>query len=269
MLNATLIHSRHNPQLRHWRALVTDARARRKHGQTILDGVHLIDAALQAGVALEAVMVNELRQQQGEISALLERLAPPTKRFLISDALFGQISPVDQPTGIVAQLAIPPAPTTAAPDDAVSLVLDGVQDPGNLGTLLRTAAAAGVATVYCTHGAAQLWSPRVLRAGMGAHFKIARLQENLDPAQLAETLSGSILATTPDVAAPSLYASDLRVRPLVWLIGSEGSGLHPALAARAQTRVNIPMQAGVESLNVASATAVCLFEMLRQTSAAK
>ena len=142
------------------------------------------------------------------------------------------------------------------------VVLDRVQDPGNLGTILRTTAAAGIGDVLLTEGCAQAWSPRVLRAGMGAHFSL-RLREHVDPLALLAGFPGPRLATAPGARARPLYEHDLD-RPVAWLFGAEGQGLSPALLAAADARVVIPMAAAIESLNVGAAVAVCLFEQVRQ-----
>lgn len=267
-MTAELITSRQNPRIRHWHLLATTARARRESGQTLLDGAHLIAAALDARAPIECLIINELRAEHPEIAALRRRAAhlPHT---LVTDALFRHLSPVEHPTGILALLPIPQASAdpTAQPPAPTTVILEAIQDPGNLGTLLRTAAAAGIHHVHCTPGCAQLWSPKVLRAAMGAHFHLPRLTENADPAPLLDRHPGPILATTLSPGARSLWHTDLTARPLVWLFGNEGTGLTPTLAARATHPVTIPMPGGIESLNVAAAAAVCLFEMVRSNTA--
>ncbi len=144
------------------------------------------------------------------------------------------------------------------------LLLEEIQDAGNLGSILRTAAAAGVREVHLSRGSAFAWSPRVLRAGQGAHFSLA-IREGAALAEVAAAFRGSVVATAPD-APESLFALDLRP-PVAWIFGNEGAGISPALAAQATHRAHIPMPGGAESLNVAAAAAVCLFEAVRQRSA--
>ena len=139
-----------------------------------------------------------------------------------------------------------------------------MQDAGNVGTLLRTAAAAGVRDVLLGTGCAGAWTPRVLRAAQGAHFVLA-IHEQVDLATFLHSYPGNSVATVARDGA-SLYALDL-TRPTAWLVGNEGAGLAPELIAAAQTRATIPLSAGSESLNVAAAAAVCLFEMRRQRTA--
>ncbi|MBR0565244.1 RNA methyltransferase [Azoarcus sp. L1K30] len=257
-----LLSSRDNPRVKHLRALGSSARDRRKFGETILDGAHLIEAACQAGMPLKAVFVSPSGMENQEIADLVAALPATVPVTALVDVLFAHVSPVDTPSGILALIDLPGG-TTRLPDASVSLiVLDAVQDPGNLGTILRTAAAAGIGTAWLTPGCAQAWSPRVLRAGMGAHFRID-IAEQVDALQALAGFSGKVLATGLSETACSLYALDLN-GPIAWLFGAEGLGVSPALFERADQIVTIPMAAGIESLNVGAAAAVCLFEQYRQ-----
>ena len=166
-----------------------------------------------------------------------------------------------------AVLAIIDLPQSAPPEplaDSV-VVLDAVQDPGNLGTILRTAAAAGIGRVLLGAGCAQAWSPRVLRAAMGAHF-VLEIEDGIDACARLKGYPGRCLATALGQGASALYGLDLR-RPVALLFGAVGQGLSADLLACADQRVIIPMAAGVESLNVGAAVAVCLFEQARQMRA--
>jgi TrmH family RNA methyltransferase len=267
-----VISSRDNPLVKRLHALATSARERRKVGETLLDGAHLLDAALQRQWPLKAIVVSDSGCEQAEIEGLLGRCAHDIPRYHLPDALFAHISPVDSPSGVIAIIDLPPEPDAASlaeadADAALStahslVVLDAVQDPGNLGTILRTAAAAGVREVLLTAGCAGAWSPRALRAGMGAHFGLC-IRERVDAVHALETFPGAILATALGEDARSLYELDL-ARPVAWLFGAEGQGVSPALLACASQRVTIPMAGDIESLNVAAAVAVCLFEQARQ-----
>ena len=262
------ISSRDNPMVKRLHALANSARERRKLGETLLDGAHLLDAALQQQWPLKAVVVSDSGCAQEEIEDLLARCAHDLPRYQLPDALFAHISPVDSPSGVIAIIDLPPEPDPARLADGAALsahslvVLDGVQDPGNLGTILRTAAAAGVTEVLLTPGCAGAWSPRALRAGMGAHFGL-RIRERVDAVDVLGAFRGAILATALGEGARSLYELDLDA-PVAWLFGAEGQGVSPALLACASQRVIIPMAGDVESLNVAAAVAVCLFEQARQ-----
>ncbi|NML25354.1 TrmH family RNA methyltransferase [Zoogloea dura] len=252
------ISSRDNPAIKHLQALAGSARDRRKAGETLLDGTHLLEVALQHGVAPLQVVVSESGRLQPEIESLLARCTPDSL-VEVPDRLFAQISPVDSPSGVLARVEIPDSP--AAPVQGNCVVLDAVQDPGNLGTILRTAAAVGLRDVVLTPGCAQAWSPRVLRAAMGAHFHLD-IREGVEAAATLAGYPGQILAADL-VDATDLYDIDLG-GPVAWLFGSEGQGLSDGVAALATRRIIIPMPGGMESLNVGVAAAVCLFEQLRQ-----
>lgn len=257
--------SRDNPTVKRLHALATSGRERRKAQQTLLDGPHLVRAALDAGWELKELVVSEPGRRRAEIAALLER-SGATPVIELTDSLFAHVSPVDTPSGLLAVVDMPPPPSTGRLDESL-VVLDGVQDSGNLGTILRTAAAAGIADVLLTPGCAQAWSPRSLRAGMGAQL-VVRVHEHADVAGLLADYPGQILATGLGEGARALYTVDLR-GPVAWLLGAEGQGLSPAVAALATATVTIPMAAAVESLNVSAAAAVCLFEQRRQRGDAR
>lgn len=254
-----IISSRQNPLIKDLHLLASSAQERRKQGKTLLDGVHLVEAAIANQVALSLVCVSEHGFQHPEISALISRLEMSVSCLLLPDPVFGYISPTDTPAGILAVMAMPEQKSGTPIGSCV--VLDGVQDSGNLGTILRTAAAAGIEDILLTDGCAQAWSPRVLRAAMGAHFRL-RIQEKVNLQQVLAAYQGQVLATGVK-DAKTIYALDLSI-PIAWLFGSEGAGISVATAALAQQIVMIPMVSGTESLNVAAAAAVCLFEERRQ-----
>lgn len=184
--------------------------------------------------------------------------------ILLSEAKFRAISSVENGVGV---MFVVDMPELIAPEvlSTSALLLEGVQDPGNMGTILRTAAAAGVTEVYVSGGSVAAWSPKVLRAGMGAHYML-RIYENCD---LAELIAGStvpVLATSLG-ATQSIYDKDLSGET-AWLFGSEGDGVSSELLALSVQQVVIPQNPDVESLNIAAAVAVCLFEQVRQRGSA-
>lgn len=259
------VSSRDNPLVKKLHGLAGSARERRKHGETVLDGVHLVGAALQAGWPLKVLVVSESGAQQAEIASLQARVAVELPCVLLPDTLFARVSPVDAPSGLLALIDLPRPPAPAPFADTV-VVLDAVQDPGNLGSILRTAAAAGVSDVLLTEGCAQAWSPRVLRAGMGAHF-VLRVHEQVDALVALDGFPGPRLATALTPRACPLYETDLH-GAVAWMFGAEGQGLSPALLAAADGVVTIPMAGAIESLNVGAAVAICLFEQLRRRTCA-
>ena len=254
------VSSRDNPRFKRVCALAHTARERRRSGLTVLDGPHLIRAALEAGIVPRELWVSHTGQTQPEIAVLVSAMTDDTDCVCLDDDLFARASPVASPTGLLALIALPAPPEAIRHGDWV--ILDQVQDPGNLGTLLRTAAAAGVAHALLTPGCAQAWSPRVLRAAMGAHF-VLPISEQVDPVGMLREYAGMVVATGVGTAARSLYEADL-TGAVAWLFGAEGAGLSAVLLARADAVVTIPMAARVESLNVAAAAAICLFEQRRQ-----
>lgn len=255
------IASRDNPAFKELRALAHDARRQKREGRTLLDGPHLVAAALDHGVVPELFAVAESAAALPEVAALLARI-PPVPVLCLRDTLFREISELVSPLGILARIAVLPSPTFMPTGDC--LLLDAVQDAGNVGALLRTAAAAGVHDVLLGPGCAGAWTPRVLRAAQGAHFALA-IREQSDLAAFLEAYAGtSVAAVAHD--GHSLYALDF-AGPTAWLFGNEGAGIAPALMARVGRRATIPLAKGSESLNVATAAAVCLFEMRRQRRA--
>ncbi|MDR1462785.1 MAG: RNA methyltransferase, partial [Azoarcus sp.] len=249
----TILVSRDNPRIKRLAALARNERARREHGQTLLDGVHLLDCALAAKVPLLEICVSESGCKRPEIAALLARLPCDSTPVCVPDALFSRLSPVDTPTGILASIAAPP-PAPPQAGQASLIVLDAVQEPGNLGAILRTAAAVGIEAVWLTPGCAQAWAPKTLRAGMGAHFRLC-ISERVDALASLAGYEGKVVATGMGLAARKLFDIDLR-GPLAWIFGAEGQGVSPALLARADEIAAIPMAEGIESLNVGAAAAV-------------
>lgn len=253
------ISSRDNPLYKSLLKLSSTARERSEAGQTLLDGVHLLRAFLDAGGKPQHLIINEQALQDTEIAALLEACAEvPQTQF--DDALFAQLTELKTPTGLLALIDIPAAGIDAAHAQFV-LLLEDIQDPGNLGSMLRSAAAAGCDAVFLSQGCADAWSPRVLRAGMGGHFVLS-IAESCDLLQVAARFTGKILAASLQ-ADLSLYDTNLRGK-LAFAIGNEGAGLSPALQQAAQQQFIIPMPGKVESLNAAASAAVCLFEAVRQ-----
>lgn len=251
------IASRENPRFKALRALADDPR---RQGRALLDGIHLVAVCLDRGISVKQLLVSESGQHNKEIAALLKTVVD-VDCLILRDALFRDISGVGTPTGVAAVIDIPTSPTGEVSGDAV--LLDAVQDAGNVGAIMRTAAAAGVRHVLLGTGCAGAWTSRVLRAGQGAHFSLS-IHEQVDLGAVLATCSGMSIATVA-CGGSNLYERDL-TGPAIWLVGNEGAGLAPELVAAAKMRITIPLANGIESLNVATATAVCLFEANRQRS---
>lgn len=256
----TALRSRDNPRARRWHALARDSRLRARERGALLEGAHLLDAYLSAGGRPRAVLVSESGEQKPEIAALLQRTGlAPTRT---SDALLRWICDAQSPAGLAAEVELPaPAPDVSVAAHAI--FLDGIQDAGNVGTILRSAAAFGADTAVLGPGCADAWSPKVLRAGMGAHFAL-RVAEVPELVPVLSAFKGRLLCADAGrgVAPDSL---DLR-GPLGWIFGAEGRGVSAAVAACASASVRVPLTAGSESLNVAAAAAVLFYERARQLS---
>ena len=251
--------SRDNAAYKAMARLVSSASERRKTGLTVLEGAHLLGAFLEAGGRPEQVMVSQAGFGHAEIARLAERSAPAPVTML-SDALFESISSVESPSGVLACVRTP-APRPADASAKLVMLLEDIQDPGNVGMLLRSAAAAGAEHVLLSPSCAFAWSPKVLRAAMGAHFAV-NIVERADLAAWLAEYRGQSVALAGD-AEQSLYDLDL-TRPTALLVGNEGSGLSAQVRQGATFRARIPMLGRMESLNAAAAGTIAVFEVVRQ-----
>jgi TrmH family RNA methyltransferase len=259
MVDPVRISSPDNPLYRTVKKLVGSARERRKSRRTVLDGWHLLEAYAQIHGAPEKVLLAERAAAGAEARHWLPGI-DARRIAVLEDRLFDRLAPVDEPSGVLSLIAIPGPPPQAG---VFRLLLEDIQDPGNLGSILRSAAAAGADVVHLSKGCADAWSPKALRGGMGAQFRLA-LHEHADLVAAARGFPGQVIATSLE-ASESLYALDL-TGPCAFVFGNEGAGLSDDLLAAASHRVRIPMPGAIESLNAAAAAAVCLFERVRQRS---
>ena len=255
MAEPRAISSKDNPLLVRVRKLVADPGAYRKLGEVWLEGDHLCAAfAARGGRALQAVLTSQAWQRP----ALRELAGQAASVAIVPPELMAGLSTLESPPAIGFLVATPTAP--AITPNAATVVLDRLQDAGNVGAILRSASAFGFAQVVALKGTAALWSPKVLRAGMGAHFGL-RLVEGVDAAALA-ALRMPLLATSSH-AGQALHEVDLPW-PCAWVLGHEGQGVSAELQQRCAIALRIPQPGGEESLNVAAAAAVCLYESARQ-----
>lgn len=261
-----VIRSAANPRYRSLRALIDDARARRRSGQSVLEGEHLVRAWLERGgpVVEWVVAESSARPLMAAFPAfarfLASRatgLAPPR---ILADRLLAQASSLPSPPPVLAIIETPQAALPATLDGDL-VILDRLQDPANVGAVLRTIAAAGLSRVITTPGTAACWSPKALRAGMGGQFALT-LHEGVDFEQILARLTVPLVATVAH-GGKALAEADLRPA-LAWWLGNEGEGIAVADGARASLQLRIDQSTAVESLNVAAAAAVCLFEQRRQ-----
>ena len=242
------IASRDNPLVRELRKLAQDNHAYRKQGRVWIEGDHLCRAALARGWRPETAVFGESAwpRWRGEFAGAADR------NVIVSDRLLGDISSLESPASMGFLVALPAMPAVAP--GIASVVLDRVQDAGNVGSIIRSAAAFGFGQVLALKGSAALWAPKVLRAGMGAHFGLT-LVEGLAVEDIAR-LQVPVLATSSH-AGEFLHRAALPW-PCAWLLGHEGQGVGAELEALAAAHIRIAQPGGEESLNVAAAAAICL-----------
>ena len=259
-LDMKRIASKDNPHYKAIKKLCQSSRERRKTGLFLLDGIHLIESYTFVHKPVEELLLRASAFENAAFSGFLEEHAANVKVTILEDALFETLALVDTPSGIMAIAAMPEAPgNPKAENDAV--LLDGIQDPGNLGSILRTAAAAGFRQILLSPDCAQAWAPKTLRAAMGAHFQLA-IHENQSLSGFLGCYRGQAVLTLPDAARP-IHALDL-TRATAWVFGSEGQGISESVRALVDVHACIPMPGKTESLNVSAAAAICLFETVRQ-----
>jgi len=252
------ITSRDNEQYKAIKRLVSKASERKERGVCVLDGAHLLAASLDSGLRPEEIYVTRAGIERAEVSRLVAR--SKVQPVVLPDNLYDALSTVESPTGVMAVVRTPGSAEVRADADLV-LLLEDIQDPGNVGTLLRSAAAVGAGHVLLSPTCAFAWSPKVLRAAMGAHFAL-NLVEGADLAAWTARFKGQSVALDGS-GETSLYDLELRGKTAL-LVGNEGAGLSPQLRDAASVRARIPISKRMESLNAAAAGTVALFETARQ-----
>ncbi|MBV8047475.1 MAG: RNA methyltransferase [Paludibacterium sp.] len=257
------ISSPHNDTLKQLIRLIEQGRERRKQGLLVVEGIHLAQSAMEAGLGCTQLFVNRLAREKTEVVALMAATSKTASVYELDENLLARVSALASAPEVLAVCLRPrPAP---APATAARVLLEDIQDPGNMGTILRSAAASGVTEVYLSAGCVDVYAPKVLRAGMGAHFHLA-LHEQADLPSVLADFAGVRLVTSL-AGDRSLYQQDL-TGPVAFVFGNEGAGVSAALHDAADARVRIPMPGHAESLNVAMAATLCLFERVRQLESA-
>ena len=251
------LESKDNPKIKHLRGLIEQNAYRKKQGQTVLEGTHLCLSWLEKKRPITSIFTTEQAIEHPDFDKIAEQYTGTV--FIIGESLYKDLSTLGTTLACLAVVDVPSS-SQSLDFDADTLVLENIQDPGNVGTLLRSAAAAGIKQVVSTKGSASLWSPRVLRAGMGAHFSL-NTYENVAIEDVLEKFTIPVYVTSSH-ESESLYSKDL-TQPCVWVLGNEGQGVSEYALANA-TAISIPQPGGQESLNVAIAGSVCIFEMVRQ-----
>lgn len=265
-MSIKIIQSRDNPLYKQIRQLATSAQARKKAGQTLLDGVHLCQAWLSQRVAPSICVVSDNAASHPEVLVILNAcMERQVTCIQLPDALYAALSQVENGIDILFIVDVP-IPSHVESLNECALLLDQLQDPGNVGSILRSTAAAGIKKIFCSPSTVSAWSPKVLRAGMGAHF-VVDIYEQCDLSALIQSASIPVIATSSH-ATQTIYGYDLS-KKIAWLFGHEGQGVSDELLALASVQLAIPHDPAMESLNVAASAAVCLFEQVRQANFAK
>ena len=256
-MSETSITSRDNPIFKRLKKLAESARARREARMTLLDGEHLLAAYLDAG-GQPHTLVRAASFDTGRFEHWAAR-CPDAKAIALPDALFDELAPVSTPTGLLSEAAwLMPVARDATP---LVIVLEDIQDPGNLGSMLRTGAAAGATLAVLSKGCHDPWSPKALRGGQGAQF-VLPIACGVDVVEWCAQFKGQSLALAL-AEERSVFSSDL-TGPLAFIVGNEGAGLSDDVRAAATATVQIPMPGKMESLNASAALAIAVFEAVRQ-----
>lgn len=247
-----------NPLIQHIRQLQSRARARKEAGEFVIEGTRLLEEALAAGVLPHQLLHIPDLDERGE-TLLAGYRALGVNPIPVSAAVMRFASDTQTPQGLLAVLPLAPRPLPASP--AFALILDQIRDPGNLGAILRTAAAAGVDAALLPPETADPFAPKVVRAAMGAHFRLPIHSLSWDRIR---ALTAPLSVYLADAAGATPYTSADFTRPLALIVGGEAHG--PSAEARTlhPTPIRIPMPGGTESLNAAVAAGILLFEIVRQ-----
>jgi TrmH family RNA methyltransferase len=254
----TPITSRDNERVKRWAKLVRDGRFRRTEGRAILEGPHLIAAFIEQGYTPVALFATEQGLMDAEIKSLVRKVDAET--LVLAENVFSSVVDTETPQGIAAEIAVT---GTQEALDKPSVFIEAVQDAGNVGAIIRSAAAFGIGNVILDRACADPWSPKVLRAGMGGHFSLS-IRQVADLGKEVLSFKGRTLCASTRGGAP-LVEADLSGR-IGWVLGSEGRGLSPGLQEKAEGAVTIPLAPNAESLNVAAAAAICFYEAFCRSS---
>jgi len=255
------ITSVHNPKVKEWAELL-GKKGRDEQGRFLVEGVHLVKEALRSGADVECVayaddrpLPPELHEYRGQVCEWIS----------VSESILARCTSTQTPQGVFAivRKALPSADRLWQQEQPLVVLLDGVQDPGNVGTIIRSAEASGATGIIIGRGSADLYNPKTVRASMGSMFRLPVLEGDLLPYLREARCRGIHVVSTGLENARSCYELDWR-QPLWFVVGNEGAGVSDAVAAEVDERITIPMQGRTESLNVAMATTVLLFEAMRQ-----
>lgn len=254
------IRSRDNSLIKQVVKLAESRSLREESGFGIVYGAHLVEEAHKYKV-LDKIFIHA---DMVENYSYIFNNFPAEKIYLLEAHLMDKINRLESKVDIIGMIGIPKLSFDDSYYSGDCLLLENIQDPGNLGTILRTAMACGVKNIFLSSGCVDVYNPKVLRSSQGVQLGL-NIFMNHDLPAFIKQYKGKVIVTDPD-AATSLYAATLSDSPIAWILGNEGSGISHALSLLATYKLKIPMLNTVESLNVAIAGSICLFEMMRQRS---
>jgi len=264
-IDPEMITSTKNQHVQQIRELLAKKSSREEHGAFIVEGVRLCEEALKSGIPPRLVFYSETCSARG-LELVQQAGTAGSKVLFVKHDILDALSDTETTQGLLMVMQTHPLPLPQTLDFV--LVIDQVRDPGNLGTILRTAMAAGAQAVFCTPGSVDAWSPKVVRSAMGAHFYVPiALKSWEDISSLCRQQKKPLttyLAESADGIA--LWKADLK-SPIALVIGGEAEGASAEVKAGVDALINIPMPGGFESLNAAVAASIILFEVVRQRSA--
>lgn len=253
--------SRDNITFKELKKIAASARERERRGMVLLEGRRLVEAYCSIVGEPEAIVLRDSAREDHSLTGLLE-CRRGRRDIIMKDSLFREVSTLKSPPLV---MAVVPKPAGEGPGEGDALLIEGIQDPGNLGTMLRSAAVAGVGTVFLSRECTDAWSPKCLRSGMGAQFILA-VVEGAALEEVARSFDGTVIAMVPG-ARQAIYDIEMAGK-VAFIIGNEGAGLSALLSEEADILAGIPMSGWKESLNAAAAASVVLFEMVRQRTRA-
>ena len=254
------ISSAQNPLVKKFVQLSEKQSFRNKQKMTIIEGAHLTAEWLKRFGAPDFCVISSSSKRSEEVEGIIQKCEELNTEIIELEAkIYSKISPVIEGVGVLFIVKIPKNQGVNFCED--SIIIDRIQDPGNLGTILRSAVGFGVKQIICSKGTVSAWSPKVLRAGMGAHFQL-EIFENEDLSEIISKIETPIFATSLQ-AKKSIYDDNFTTKT-AWIFGNEGVGVSSELLSKVKNQVIIPQTGEIESLNVAMAVTVCLAEQARQ-----
>jgi len=254
------ITSKDNSLIKLYRKLCTDRNARYEHGLFPLEGMRLCRDALQSGVEMYALLTTESGERYNE--EMKDTVIDDSRRFVISDSLGSYISDTKSPQGVFALCRMRETEKPVYGPEGIYLLADGLQDPGNMGTIIRTAEAMGITAVIVSAECPDLFSPKVIRSAMGSVFRQKLYVAQSLPEEIAALRAAGVecAAAMLDCAAKPLWDID-KAKGIAVVIGNEGRGVSSQVQEACSGSIYIPMHGAAESLNAACAASIIMWEL--------